>query len=300
MIDATTVIIPAYCAASTIGRAIESVLQQTHVAAEIVVIDDGSPDDLMSAVARFGDRVRVMRKQNGGAGSARNLGIEQARTGFVAFLDADDYWEPAKLECQMAIFEEFPELSIVGSRWFEEPPGGNRYLAAVQDEGVFGRVVTAAGAEAFHVAMCMSTPTLLVRRAALKHHRFDVGLSTAEDRDLWIRLASDAPVYLCPEPLATAVLEPASLSRSDVDGDCGNMMRVVRRHAHLFVPDALRHEQAVVFRRWAAGHLGNGHPAGAIRPAWLRLCRQPWSPEAWWVLAKSVGWAAGRKSASRP
>ena len=66
-LPSVSVIVPAYKASGTIGRALDSALGQTHPADEIVVVDDGSPDDLAAAVARFGSRVRLMRKPNGGA-----------------------------------------------------------------------------------------------------------------------------------------------------------------------------------------------------------------------------------------
>src|SRR5437868_7863345 len=98
-----SVVIPAYKAARTINRAVESVLGQTRRPAEVLVVDDGSPDgaDLAAALGRYGDRVALFRKPNGGAASARNHGIDRAGGSVIGFLDADDYWEPDKLERQL-------------------------------------------------------------------------------------------------------------------------------------------------------------------------------------------------------
>jgi len=92
-----SVIIPYYRARHTIARAVESALEQTVRPHEILVVDDGSPDDAAGATKVFGSSVTLIRKPNGGAASARNLGIEHAQGEWIAFLDADDYWEPAKL-----------------------------------------------------------------------------------------------------------------------------------------------------------------------------------------------------------
>ena len=285
-----SVVIPAYLAARTIARAVQSVLTQTAQPQEILVIDDGSPDDLPAAVAIFGDRVTLIRKPNGGAASARNLGIERATGDFIAFLDADDYWEPKKLARQLDVLSAYPEVKVVGCRWFEELPGEARVLAPVRNDTFYGHVLRAAGADAFEVAMCMWTGSLMISRTALADNRFVSGLEPAEDRDLWIRLATKFPLFLLPEPLATYVQEPGSLSRSNVDRDCGNMLRVVGRYAELLGPRGVRTQEAIIFRRWAAGHLGEAHPRNALAPAWKRLKLQPLSAQAWWILLKSAAW----------
>src|SRR5262245_16757980 len=118
-----TVIIPAYRAAKTIARAVDSALGQTCPPKEILVIDDGSPDDLPSALRGYRDRVTLIRQANGGAASARNRGIEHATGEFIAFLDADDYWEPAKLQAQLDILKAHPEVGLVAGLYYEELPG---------------------------------------------------------------------------------------------------------------------------------------------------------------------------------
>lgn len=285
-----SVVIPAYKAAGTIGVPVRSLLAQTRGPDEILVVDDGSPDDLAAALAPFGPAVTLVRKPNGGAASARNLGIERARGNLIAFLDADDYWEPTKLERQLAALAAHPGAGLVGCRWYEEPPGGTRQLAVVDDERFFGRVVRPAGREAFDVAMNVWTSTVLVRREVLGDLRFVSGLEPAEDRDLWVRLAAAAPLYLLPEPLATYVLVPGSLSRGNVDRDCGNMLRVVHRHAAVLGPRGVWEQEAVVYRRWAAGHLGDRRPRAALLPAGRRLRRQPYSLQAWWIVLKALAW----------
>ncbi len=113
MTPAVSVVIVAYNKANTIRAAIQSVLAQTYTDFEILVVDDGSTDNTAAEVAPFGSRVRYLPKSNGGTGSARNLGIAQARGEFVAFLDGDDLWLPRKLELQMGAFEREPSILAV-------------------------------------------------------------------------------------------------------------------------------------------------------------------------------------------
>ena len=107
---AVSVVIVTYNKADTVGAAIESVLRQTFSDLEILVVDDGSTDDTARKVAAYGERVRYIRKMNGGTGSARNRGIQEARSRYVAFLDGDDLWLPRKLERQMEAFGKEPGL----------------------------------------------------------------------------------------------------------------------------------------------------------------------------------------------
>lgn len=113
MNPSVSVVIVAYNKADTLGAAIESVLGQTYRDFEILVVDDGSTDDTAEKLRPYLDRVRYLPKPNGGTGSARNLGIAQARGSYVAFLDGDDLWLPRKLELQMAAFEREPGLVAV-------------------------------------------------------------------------------------------------------------------------------------------------------------------------------------------
>jgi glycosyltransferase involved in cell wall biosynthesis len=282
-----TTIIPAYRAAGTIGRAVDSVLRQTCPPEEILVVDDGSPDDIAAAIRPYRERVTLIRKANGGAASARNLGLDRARGELIAFLDADDYWEPDKLKRQLAIFAQYPELGLTCGRWFTQEPGAARIAPPPCTDGDFDRLLTANGKHAFSVATKMWTSTILVRRNVVGTSRFLSGLEPAEDRDLWVRLVSAAPVYMSSQPLATYVQEPGSLCRTNVDRDYGNMVRVVRRHMDVLGKHGVRHWEAETFRKWAARYLGAGQPGAALAPAWKRLRREPWSPEGWWVLLKS-------------
>jgi glycosyltransferase involved in cell wall biosynthesis len=268
-------------------------LHQTRSPDEILVVDDGSPDDLAAALAPYGGLVTLVRKENGGAASARNLGIDRSRGDLIAFLDADDYWEPAKLERQLSVFRRHPEVGLVASRFYVEQPGQPRYGPFPEKaEPFLDRVLSCSGTRAFEVATLLWTTVIVVRRGALGDHRFVSGLEPAEDRDLWVRIVASNPVYIDGGLAATWVLEPGSLSRSSIDTDCGNMLRVVRRHADLLGPWGLRHWEADTFRRWAAVHLSQGRPRAAMERAWDRLRLQPFSAQAWWICLKSAALAA--------
>jgi glycosyltransferase involved in cell wall biosynthesis len=296
-----SVIIPAYRAATTIARALESVLAQSVLPHEVLVVNDGSPDDLAAAVAPFQGRstpVVVVDKANGGVASARNLGIERSGGDLIAFLDADDYWESHKLQHQLDVLARHPQVGFVAGAYFTQEPGRERTPSPVPRNIVTDRPWTASGSPVLDVAAFSWTSTVLLRRAVLAHHRFERRFEPAEDRDLWARMAAAAPVYVASQRLATAVLEPESLSRSDVERGYSPLIRVIDNHAHLIGPRDVRRQHAKVYRGWASAYLSRGKFREAIRPAWRRVCRQPLSAEAWWVFAKAT--ALSRARGTRP
>jgi glycosyltransferase involved in cell wall biosynthesis len=282
-----SVVIPAYRAAHTICRAVDSILAQTSPAHEILVVDDGSPDDIAAAIRHYGDKVRYLRKSNGGAASARNFGIEAATGAVLAFLDADDYWESQKLARQWEILQKHPHVGIVSSRFYEQPPGGERGLVP-RPLIPLDEVLEWRGERAFKLGYNTWTGTVVIRRSVLGDQRFQCGLEPAEDCDLWIRIASSTAGYMIADPLATAVLEPGSLSRTNVDRDLSNMLRVVHRNQGLLNAVELRQWESLIYERWAGCLLSQGSYRKAFGMARERLRRQPLRPVAWWIAAKSA------------
>ena len=108
-----SVIMPVFNAEKYVRQALESVLAQTVDDTEIICVDDGSTDSSLDIMRAFGNKITILgNNQNTGAAQARNTGIASARGEFLAFLDADDIWEPEKLSAQMLQFQNSPELDI--------------------------------------------------------------------------------------------------------------------------------------------------------------------------------------------
>ncbi|MGE5611650.1 MAG: glycosyltransferase family 2 protein [Bacillota bacterium] len=295
-----SVIIPAYRSAKTIGRAVDSVLAQTRPPDEVLIIDDGSPDDLARAVEPYRRQVTIIRQPNTGASAARNRGIDAAQGDLIAFLDADDFWEPMKLECQLDVLRRHPQVAIVASQYCCQTPGHQPQLPSFDNHGFLDCVLIASTDLVLEIARRLWTSTVMIRRTAMEQNRFDCQLKVAEDLDLWIRLLAEHPAYILSQPLATMVFEPASLSRSDPDEGYSPMVTVAHRYAKQVSQRSLRCFESLVYRGWASAHLSRGCPRAALRPAWRRLCRQPLSPEAWWILGKCAALACvgGRRSSS--
>jgi glycosyltransferase involved in cell wall biosynthesis len=110
MSTAVSVIIPTYNGKKYILETIRSILSQTRQPEEIVLIDDGSPDDMRDLVENFHPKVKYHRIQNSGICKARNVGASLATSPYIGFCDHDDLWRPDKLEKQMGLHDQFPEM----------------------------------------------------------------------------------------------------------------------------------------------------------------------------------------------
>jgi len=109
-----SVILPVYNGARYLRHAIESVLDQTHQALEVLVVDDGSIDDSATVARRLANsRVQVLSQPHSGAAAARNHGLSRARGDLFAFIDADDTWESSKIDRQVAVLAARPDLDMV-------------------------------------------------------------------------------------------------------------------------------------------------------------------------------------------
>jgi glycosyltransferase involved in cell wall biosynthesis len=108
-----SVMIGVYNCAAYLGEAIDSVLRQSHQPIELIVVDDGSTDGSGAIAKAHGARVRCIRQERGGMAAARNRAVEDASGKFFAFLDADDRFPADKIERQLGVFEQDPELDVV-------------------------------------------------------------------------------------------------------------------------------------------------------------------------------------------
>src|SRR5208337_4579078 len=113
-----SVVIPTYNRGELLIETIESILAQTAKPGEVIVVDDGSTDDTQERLARYADRVRYVRQPNQGVAAARNHGVREARGKWIAFIDSDDVWHPRKLECQLRVLADHPDLGILGTALF--------------------------------------------------------------------------------------------------------------------------------------------------------------------------------------
>lgn len=211
-----SVVIPTYNSASLVVEAIRSVLAQTVSAHEVIVVDDGSDDDTASRMAEFGSSIRYIKKPNGGVSSARNRGIAEATGDLIGFLDADDVWHPRKLEIQLAILSDRPDIGLLGTGVYSWPASSHPGVSAILP-------VVKVSFEQLLTKNRLGTSTVLIRSSIFQTvGNFDQSLQGPEDYDMWLRIARCAAVYILPTSLVGyrgAV--PNSLSKNAVRMESG-------------------------------------------------------------------------------
>src|ERR1022692_2070993 len=106
-------VIPTYNRARFVGEAIDSILAQSRPVDEIIVVDDGSTDNTVESLKKYGAAIRCVRHQNNGPSAARNRGVKESKCDFVAFLDSDDLWVPRKNELQLRFLVDNPGIEFV-------------------------------------------------------------------------------------------------------------------------------------------------------------------------------------------
>lgn len=197
-------IIPTYNRRDLVLRAIDCVLAQTRPVAQVIVVDDGSTDGTREALAaRYGDRIEYVWQPNAGVSAARNRGLSLARGRYLALLDSDDEWLPAKTQRQVEWLEARPDYGMVLCDVLRVNADGSaidrfRRREQLPEDGHVLRWVLRNPA--------LAPVSAMLRRAVYEQvGGFDASLRTAEDLDFHLRVARHFPIGVIDEPLARAI-----------------------------------------------------------------------------------------------
>jgi glycosyltransferase involved in cell wall biosynthesis len=261
-----SVIIPTHNYAHFLPETLASVLAQEYQCREIIVVDDGSTDDTRQVLEPFRKDVCYLVQPNQGPAAARNNGIRSARGEYIALLDADDIWHPAKLRLQVQCLREHPEVSLAATELFldrpqpwpapDEQPRASPLVFSLEDVVLRTRFA------------CSS---VVVRKNCLDAvGLFDPTLRLVEDRDLWIRLASRWPVVKLPQPLLWCRPHPDSLSAH------AGRMEAAERHVlqKAFAELPALHGRYLLRRKtFSQASFSSAQEFGASRQWWAAIWR---------------------------
>ncbi len=296
----TTVVIPAYNSAWSVRDTLLSVLNQTLTALEVIVVDDGSTDDLdavLNPIKAADDRLRVVRQDNAGLAAARNRGLAEARGDFVAFLDADDLWHPQFLEKVTAALRADPDAPFVYAYTFRidtnncllpSPP----WRRPPRNDFVGLLEVNSVGS---------GSASVFRRSAVVSGGGFDTSLRArdaqgAEDWKLILTLAARRPPVLVPEPMVGYRVAGESMSRSRPDTQLRAIHAVMddMRRAFPATPERHFRNARTVMNGWLL-------PAFLAKGMWrdsMRMLWQSYALNPLWFLSRDVRAIHGKKARS--
>lgn len=191
-----SVIIPFYSHLDWLYEAIESVLAQTYPIHEIILVNDGSKEDLTEFLAKYGKRIIYLEQENAGPAAARNNGIRHATGDYIAFEDSDDIWMPTKVEKQVSFMEETgARWSHVGFNYWWPETGKTIQVDSSRD---YGDVYLQR-----HVSTKIATPAVMLDRTIYHEHDcyFPEETRNGEDDQLYTELSKYYLLALVQEPL---------------------------------------------------------------------------------------------------
>ena len=198
-----SVIIPLYNKAPYVEKALESVCRQRFSNYELIVINDGSTDDSCMIAEKYlqgmdGINYRLITQENAGVSAARNNGVAASKGEYVAFLDADDWWEPTYLECMAQLIEDYPEAGLYACNYVYYKPGKTHVALNIPTGYInYPKAYYEGG------AMPVTSITAVMPRAVFDEMGgFPLGIKLGEDFLLWAKTAMQYPVAFCEEPLA--------------------------------------------------------------------------------------------------
>jgi len=296
-----SIVVPTYDRVDYLRPALESVFAQTWSNWDLVIADDGSGDEMRAYLRDLGNRPRVQvvwLPHRGIPAAVRNAALRAAGGSHVAFLDSDDLWAPRKLERQVALLSARPECrwSYTAFRQVDRlgvPLAGERTRRWTAYQGdIFEAVIK-------HEAELRTPAVMAERQLLLDVGGFDEELRSAEDYDLWARLALRSPVAVVDEPLVDVRRHDRNHSRDWAIAFAGRDRSLAKLQSAVDPGRRalLRRERARNGATLVAEHARRGERREALQ-AFAGSAAYAWSyPEWWW---RSLRAAAGSYLRSRP
>lgn len=201
-----SVIIPFYTGVDWLSEAVDSVLLQTFKDYEIIVVNDGSPENMTEFLKQYSNKIKYIKKENGGPSTARNVGIDAAIGKYIAFLDSDDRWMPRKLETQLEYMKKNNVIwSYCGYRTFGIGESVE-YKMTNSDIPIVHRYNTP----------YIATPCVIIERQYLidcPNVRFNPDLRFGQDSYFWLMINADNPILAIPDVLVEVRIRGGNASR---------------------------------------------------------------------------------------
>ncbi len=289
-----SVIIPLYNGSTYIERAIQSILRQTLLPTEILVIDDGSTDDGPTLVEQQAyPLVRLIRQRNAGVSAARNKGMTESRADFLTFLDADDVWEKDHLEILSTLIDKYPQCGIYGTSYYLCKPGNTPTLPQLPapysfsgEDGVMDNY--------FVLSSGINPPLHMSSFCVRKEHLmaisgFPVGIPAGEDSITLARLYARCEIAYSCRPTSIYYLYPMegkkprpSLWYTPVDAQFDALLQEAKHRK------GVRRYVSSWHKGRMAGALLSGQYKLALREFWIAFTLFPWQKKLYTALLAAL------------
>jgi glycosyltransferase involved in cell wall biosynthesis len=221
-----SVIIPNYNYGRFLSGAIESVMAQTYSNIEIIVVNNGSTDDSLRILSKYSDEITVVNQANLGQSGARNSGLLKSKGEYIAFLDADDYWNPNKIEKQIRILRPETQLVYCGITKISDNKDESSVLVAPQFRGDCRKYFM----EKPGVSIVLSgeSTVLFSRNLLEKVGVFDENLNQCAGWDFFRRCADFTEFDFVDEPLSYYRVHSANMSKS-IDSGISDIRKAYKK-----------------------------------------------------------------------
>jgi glycosyltransferase involved in cell wall biosynthesis len=226
-------VIPTYNGTRFLVAAVKSVIAQTYKISEIIVVDDGSKEDIKSILAPFSPRVSYVYQENAGPAAARNKGVSIAKGDLIAFLDDDDLWNSNKTEEQINCISKYPKSALVYSYPQLIDEQGNIIPNELPSNFPSGFVYK----EFLKMNRIITPSTTLIKREVFNTVGFfdeNREYMCGEDYDLWLRITKKYEVSFCPGAIVSYRMRNSGISKNLDNALKGKLYlidKLVSRHA---------------------------------------------------------------------
>ena len=263
--DLVSIVIPTFNHAPLLNRALESVRQQTYQNWEAIVVNNFSTDNTIEVIESFKDpRIKLINFSNNGViAASRNQGINAASGKYIAFLDSDDKWYPIKLEKCVDAAQTGAQLICHGELWVNTDSSTRAVM--------YGPVKNAKYKKLLFRGNCISTSATLIQTSLLRSvHGFDESaeIVTAEDYELWLRLAAQKPLTVFIPELLGEFHRLANSASSAVLRNLSSEKEVLKRHfqrQRQTVINRLRMRHRMAIASYGAARQLNSQPRQALK-----------------------------------
>jgi len=260
-----SVIIPTYNRAHLVGRAIQSVLNQTYQDFELIVVDDGSKDSTEKVIKEFQQKdnriIYLKHDQNKGGSAARNTGIKASRGEYIAFLDSDDLWLPEKLKVEINILENGKKFIICSTGYNFIDQRNNKIIgySKIKRKVISQKNVLNAN--------CITTNDFTaIKEKVIEIGGFDEKLPARQDWDFWIRITSLGMGYQDSLNLVNKYTMRDDQISSGIKNKLNGTEAILKRHKKLFLSDPIAY--GAILRNIGLMHILNNDQVKTIEYYW--------------------------------